>query len=97
MSQRSSLLAALWVTAVLLAAPDNDCWFDWGTAVTTDRTSLIVDPPDGSIPPLTPAAPRLRAARAEARSEVGTDEPPPGGWTSGRPCGASWDSTRDHS
>lgn len=60
--------------------PYNDFWFDWGTAVTTDRTSLIVDPPDGRTPPLTPEARRLRAARAEARRGVGTDEPPPGGW-----------------
>ena len=60
--------------------PYNDFWFDWGTAVTTDRTSLIVDPPDGRLPPLTPEARRRRAARAEARRGVGTDEPPPGGW-----------------
>ena len=60
--------------------PYNDFWFDWGTAVTTDRTSLIVDPPDGRTPPLTPEARRLRAARAEARRGVGTDEPPLGGW-----------------
>ena len=55
--------------------PYNDFWFDWGTAVTTDRTSLIVDPPDGRTPPLTPEARRLRAARVEARRGVGTDEP----------------------
>ena len=60
--------------------PYNDFWFDWGTAVTTDRTSLIVDPPDGRTPPLTPDAQGRRAARAEARRGVGTDEPPPGGW-----------------
>ncbi len=60
--------------------PYNDFWFDWGTAVTTDRTSLIVDPPDGRTPGLTPEARRRRAARAEARRGVGTDEPPPGGW-----------------
>ena len=60
--------------------PYNDFWFDWGTAVTTDRASLIVDPPDGRTPGLTPEARRRRAARAEARRGVGTDEPPPGGW-----------------
>ena len=60
--------------------PYNDFWFDWGTAVTTDRTSLIVDPPDGRPPRLTPEARWLRAAGAEARRGVGTDEPPPGGW-----------------
>jgi hypothetical protein len=31
-----------------------------------NRTSLIVDPPDGKIPPLTPAAQRREAAAAEA-------------------------------
>ncbi|MYD84945.1 MAG: hypothetical protein F4Y14_01400, partial [Acidobacteria bacterium] len=33
--------------------PYNDFWFDEGTSVTTERTSLVVDPPDGRIPPLT--------------------------------------------
>ena len=60
--------------------PYNDFWFDWGTTVTTDRTSLIVDPPDGRTPPLTPEARSRRAARAEARRGVSTDEPTPGGW-----------------
>src|SRR5882672_3574745 len=33
----------------------NDFWWDRGTKVVgTKRTSLIVDPPDGKIPPLTP-------------------------------------------
>ena len=35
----------------------NNFWWDWGTNVVgTRRTSLIVDPPDGRIPPLTPEA-----------------------------------------
>ena len=35
----------------------NNFWWDWGTNVVgTRRTSLIVDPPDGRIPPLTPPA-----------------------------------------
>jgi hypothetical protein len=35
----------------------NQFWFDRGTkAVSTRRSSLIIDPPDGQIPPLTPAA-----------------------------------------
>ena len=45
--------------------PYNDFWFDEGTSVTTDRTSLIVDPRDGRMPALTPAGQR----RAEARRE----------------------------
>src|SRR3954470_22969433 len=33
----------------------NQFWFDFGTKVTPDnRTALIVDPPDGKVPPMTP-------------------------------------------
>ncbi len=60
--------------------PYNDFWFDWGSSVTTDRTSLIVDPPDGRVPALTAAAERRRAAREAARAGVGRDEVSPGGW-----------------
>ncbi len=60
--------------------PYNDFWFDWGSSVTTERTSLIVDPPDGRMPALTAAAERRRAARAAARAGVGPDEVAPGGW-----------------
>src|ERR1700693_986545 len=36
----------------------NNAWYDRGSKVgKTRRTSLIVDPPDGRIPPLTPEAP----------------------------------------
>lgn len=59
----------------------NQFWFDRGTSViTTQRTSLVVDPPDGRIPPLTPSAERHRAALAEARKGTGPHEPTPGGW-----------------
>lgn len=35
----------------------NNFWFDYGTAMSDDRrTSLIVDPPNGRLPDLTPAA-----------------------------------------
>ena len=35
----------------------NNFWFDWGTQLNEDlRTSLIVDPPDGRLPAITPAA-----------------------------------------
>jgi hypothetical protein len=41
----------------------NDFWWDRGTKVVgTRRTSLIVDPPDGRIPSLTPAAQARLAA-----------------------------------
>ena len=35
----------------------NSFWWDWGSGVSEDlRTSLIVDPPNGRLPALTPAA-----------------------------------------
>ncbi len=60
--------------------PYNDFWFDEGTAVTTERTSLVVDPPDGRIPALTQEAIDRQAAVEEARSGVGGHEPTPGGF-----------------
>ena len=46
----------------------NQYWFDRGTEVIPDRrTSLIVDPPDGRIPSLTPEARKRADARAEVR------------------------------
>ncbi len=47
----------------------NQFWLDQGTDVIADRrTALIVDPPNGRIPPLTPAGETRREAR-----RVGTD------------------------
>jgi hypothetical protein len=44
----------------------NDFWADWGSrVVATKRTSLIVEPPDGKLPPLTPEAQKREAARLE--------------------------------
>ena len=60
--------------------PYNDFWFDEGTSVTTERTSLIVDPPDGRIPALTEEARQRQEALAEARSGVSNHEPTPGGF-----------------
>ena len=43
------------------AGPD---WWDPGTSVMKDRrTSLVVDPPDGRVPPLTPDAQKRQAGR----------------------------------
>ena len=59
----------------------NQFWFDRGTEVIgTRRTSLVVDPPDGRIPPLTAEAETKQAARREARRGVGPHQPTPGGW-----------------
>jgi hypothetical protein len=44
----------------------NEAWFDRGTTVfPTRRTSIVVDPPDGRVPPLMPQAQRDAADRAE--------------------------------
>jgi hypothetical protein len=49
-----------------VAGAYNDFWFDRGTKVVpTRRTSLVVDPPDGKVPALTPEAQKAAAARAE--------------------------------
>ena len=59
-----------------LAVGYNAAWWDRGTRiVSTRRTSLIVDPRDGRIPPLTPEAQRKAAARAEARRLHPADGP----------------------
>ena len=61
--------------------PYNEFWYDRGSALVEGRrTSLVVDPPDGRIPPLTPEAENRLAARAKAREGVGRHEPTPGGW-----------------
>ena len=52
--------------------PYNEFWYDRGNRLVGDRrTSLIVDPPDGRLPALTPAA----AARAAARRAYRRDHP----------------------
>ena len=44
----------------------NELWFDRGTKVVpTRRTSLVVDPPDGRVPALTPEAQKAAAVREE--------------------------------
>jgi hypothetical protein len=44
----------------------NEVWRERGNRVVPSmRTSLIVDPPDGKIPPLTPEAQKKRAARTQ--------------------------------
>ena len=48
----------------------NNFWLDGGTRP-TGRTSLIVDPPDGRIPPVTPEYEQYAARRAEERLSRG--------------------------
>jgi hypothetical protein len=56
----------------------NDVWWDRGERIVADRrTSLIVDPADGKIPPLTPAAEKRIAAVRAAEAAIG-DNP---AWT----------------
>lgn len=43
----------------------NDGWYDVGTRLAENRTSLIIDPPDGRLPPLTPDA-QKKLARIRA-------------------------------
>jgi len=53
-----------------LARAYNDAWWDWGKKVAkTLQTSLVVDPPDGRVPPFTPEAQKRIAAREEAIKE----------------------------
>jgi hypothetical protein len=53
----------------------NRFWYEFGTRVVPDRrTSLITDPPDGRLPPLTPAA-EARANRNRARLQEPADGP----------------------
>ena len=52
----------------------NDLWYDSGThIVKTRRTSLIIDPPDGKIPPYTPEGKQRLQARAADRKARGGD------------------------
>jgi hypothetical protein len=62
-----------------LAVGYNAIWWERGThIVSTRRTSLVVDPPDGKIPPLTPDAQKKAAARLEARRVHPADGPEDG-------------------
>jgi hypothetical protein len=48
--------------------PYNEFWYDRGHKIVgTRRTSLIVDPPNGRMPPLTPEAQKIAAAEREFR------------------------------
>jgi hypothetical protein len=54
----------------------NNYWLDGGTKpVATRRTSLVVDPPDGRVPPLTPAAQKRAEERRAYLKEHPADGP----------------------
>jgi len=54
----------------------NEFWYERGTTVVrTRRTSLVVDPSEGRIPPLTPEGQRRAEARAAARRRSPADGP----------------------
>jgi hypothetical protein len=55
----------------------NELFRERGGVVRTRRTSLIIDPPDGRIPKLTPAGEKLQAERAAERRQRG----PADSWT----------------
>ena len=50
----------------------NQFWYDRGNTVITRRTSLIVDPPDGRIPRLTPEGQKRASAVTEAARRLAT-------------------------
>ena len=49
----------------------NEFWRDRGGVVSTMRTSMIVDPADGRIPPVTAEGLKKAAERAEVRKQMG--------------------------
>jgi hypothetical protein len=64
-------------TAADVSRAYNDFWYDRGTRVAVTRqTSLIVDPPDGRLPALTPEAQKRAADRQEARRQRGPADGP---------------------
>ena len=59
-----------------LARSYNQFWYDRGTKVVgTRRTSLVIDPPDGRVPSLIPAAQQRADARLAARRSSPADGP----------------------
>jgi hypothetical protein len=54
----------------------NDFWWDFGRNVSGNQTSLVVDPPDGRIPALTPEAQKRATERTQARATRGPADGP---------------------
>ncbi|HEY7300691.1 MAG TPA: hypothetical protein VH684_22570 [Xanthobacteraceae bacterium] len=61
--------------------PYNEFWYDRGNRVVkTNRTSLIIDPPDGRFPPMTPEGKRRMERRAEVRHNTELGHPIADSW-----------------
>ena len=69
-SRRTEVTASVDVGADGAPGFYNNFWLDRGTT-STGRTSIVVDPPDGRIPPLTPEAQQDEDGRLAARSTRG--------------------------
>ena len=64
-------------TAADLGRAYNDFWYDRGTRVVgTRQSSIVVDPPNGRVPALTPEAQERASARAAARKQRGPADGP---------------------
>jgi hypothetical protein len=65
--------------AVDVNGPFRQTWWDSGTkVVNTRRTSIVIDPPDGKIPTMSPESQKAEQARREAmrRSPTGPEDRP---------------------
>ena len=61
--------------------PYNEFWFDRGNRVVkTKRTSLIIDPPDGRLPPFTPEGNQRMERREEVRRNTRLGHPIADSW-----------------
>ena len=59
----------------------NQFWFETGDGVAeTNQTSLVVDPPDGRVPPLHAEAAVRRQVLVDSRTGTDRHAPTPGGW-----------------
>jgi hypothetical protein len=52
----------------------NQFWWDFGTRVAGNQTSLIVDPPDGKIPPRTPEGERRTSTQRRFQTNSAREE-----------------------
>jgi len=60
--------------------PYNEFWYDRGNKLGSRRTSLIIDPPDGRLPPWTPEGKRLAGLREERARDDQLGHPHADSW-----------------